>query len=151
MNEVIDLLFSLVQDISKDIDHMSDEEFDESIKFILEAIEVIKQEEEPILTPKENLPAADFPSSNVNGFMYNPDTEELQVQFHGPYPDAAGSIYSYKNVPKYIYDVFSRGGVGPKTSGKNSYHAWNRGVTPSLGGSLNALLKAGGFSFEKLS
>jgi hypothetical protein len=96
------------------------------------------------------VPAAEFPSSNVNGFKYDPKNQELLVQFHGPYPQAAGPTYSYKNVPPFIYDVISRGAVGPKTSGQNRYHRWIRGVTPSLGASVSALVKNGGYSYTKI-
>ena len=151
MNEVIDLLFSLVQDISKDIDHMSDEEFDESIKFILEAIEVIKQEEEPIVTPKEPIPLAPHESSQINGFAYDPETGKLQVQFHGKYPQAAGSEYEYDDVPPWVFDLFQRGAIGPKTSGENRWHRWEKGKTPSHGAAMNALIKAGGFNYRKVA
>jgi len=102
-------------------------------------------------TSVPQVPQGNFPSSNVNGFKYNPDNGEMFVQFHGPYPQSAGPVYSYSGVPQYIFDIISRGAVGPKTSGKNKYHSWFRGVTPSLGASVNALLKAGGFSYRKVA
>jgi hypothetical protein len=92
-----------------------------------------------------------FPSSNVNSFRYNPDTEELFVKFHGKDYANSGPIYQYQNIPKFIYDVFSRGAVAPKTSGQNRYHRWIKGVTPSLGASLYALIRNGGYSYQRLS
>jgi len=100
--------------------------------------------------PKE-MPSAPYPSSNINGFKYDPESGKLFVQFHGPYPQASGSIYSYDDVPAYIFDIFARGAVGPKTSGQNQYHKWVKGVTPSHGAALNALLKKGNFAYQKLS
>jgi hypothetical protein len=97
------------------------------------------------------VPASPFESSNINGMKYDPKSQELLVQFHGPYPQAAGSVYSYSGVPKFIFDVLEKGAIGPKTSGKNRYHQWIKGLTPSLGGTLNALIKAGGFQYQKLA
>ena len=92
-----------------------------------------------------------FPSSNVNSFKYNPKTEELFVKFHGAESAGSGPIYRYQGVPRNIYDVFSKGRVAPKTSGQNQYHRWIKGVTPSLGASLYALIRNGGFQYQKLS
>lgn len=105
----------------------------------------------PIPTRQSQLEPGPYPSSNINAFKYDPKSNRLFVQFHGPYPQAAGSIYSYENVPAYIYDIFSKGRVGPKTSGANRYHRWIRGVTPSLGASMNALIKQGGYQYQKLT
>lgn len=120
------------------------------IEFVAGRIETLRNEAPPP-TEVPEVPSGPFPSSNVNGFRFNPKTGELLVQFHGPYPQAEGSVYKYSGVPSYIFDIFARGAIGPKTSGKNQYHKWIRGVTPSLGGSLNALIKAGNFSYQRLS
>jgi hypothetical protein len=104
--------------------------------------------------PPPNVPQLDqgpFPSSNVNSFKYNPDTGELFVKFHGKDSADTGPVYSYQGVPRNIYDVFSRGRVAPKTSGQNQYHRWIRGVTPSLGASLYALIRNGGYPYQRLS
>lgn len=92
-----------------------------------------------------------FPSSNVNSFKYNPKTQDLFVKFHGKESAGSGPLYKYSQIPQYIYDVFSRGAIGPKTSGQNRYHRWIKNVTPSLGGTLNALIKAGNFSYQRLT
>ena len=153
MDEVIDLLEQLMGQAAELSDELSEEEMAEILRIFQEAVELIQQGNPQDLSSSTTpeVPSGQFPSSNVNGYKYDPDTGELLVQFHGPYPQAEGSIYSYKDVPKYIYDVFSKGAIGPKTSGSNAYHTWNRGVTPSLGGSLNALLKAGGFEYSRIS
>lgn len=153
MNEIIDLLQSLMQQVIAAQDEFSEEEMANMFKLFEEAAEVIRQQEAPIEAPssKGNLPSSPYPSSNVNGFLYDPDTQELKVQFHGPYPQAAGSVYSYTGVPKYLFDIIQKGSVGPKTSGSNRYHQWLRGITPSLGGTVNAILKAGGFPYQRLS
>lgn len=105
----------------------------------------------PISLQAPQLEPGPFPSSNVNSFKYNPDTEDLYVKFHGPETADNGPTYLYKGIPKFIYDIFSRGAVAPRTSGENQYHRWIRGVTPSLGASLYALIREGGYPYQKLS
>ena len=155
MNDFIALVEQIIVLSQQYADELSDEESKAVADFIAMAMEFIEaeqaQENAPIQAATPEVPAGPYPSSNVNGFNYNPDTGELLVQFHGPYPKAEGPIYKYGGVPKFIYDVFAKGAVGPKTSGSNRYHTWIKGVTPSLGGSLNALIKAGGFQYQKLS
>lgn len=153
MDQVINLLQTLMQQAGELADQLSEEEMAQVLSIFEQALAFIQEQEleGQIGAKPEDLPPSDIASSNVNGFFYNPDTQELKVQFHGPYPNAAGSIYSYQNVPQYIYDIFSRGAIGPRTSGKNRYHEWIKNVTPSLGGALNALLKSGGFEYSKLS
>lgn len=106
------------------------------------------------MQPPSSVPQLDegpYPSSNINSFKYDPNTKKLFVKFHGKDSADSGPIYGYENVPKNIYDVFSRGGVAPRTSGKNRYHTWIRGVTPSLGASLYALIREGGYPYQKIS
>lgn len=101
-----------------------------------------------------NVPILDqgpYPSSNVNSFKYNPANGQLFVKFHGKDSAGSGPVYKYENVPKNIYDVFSNGRVAPKTSGQNQYHRWIKGVTPSLGASLYALIRNGGFNYSRIS
>lgn len=99
----------------------------------------------------ENLQPGPFPSSNVNAFKYDPKSQQLVVKFHGKDSANSGPIYGYKGVPEYLFDIFRRGAVAPKTSGSNRYHTWHRGVTPSLGASMAALIKNGGFAYQRLT
>ena len=92
-----------------------------------------------------------FPSSNINAFKYDPDLGRLFVKFHGKDSADSGPTYGYEGVPAFIFDVFRRGAVGPKTSGKNKYHQWFKGVTPSLGAAMSALIKNGGYQYQRLS
>lgn len=101
--------------------------------------------------PTPTLDRGPFPSSNVNAFKYDPRNGNLFVKFHGKDSADSGPVYRYGSVPKYIYDVFSRGAIGPRTSGQNRYHRWIKDVTPSLGGTLNALIKSGGFPYQRIS
>lgn len=92
-----------------------------------------------------------YPSSNVNSYKYDPRNGRLFVKFHGKDSADSGPVYRYENVPKNIYDIFSNGRVAPKSSGQNQYHRWIKGVTPSLGASLYALIRNGGFPYQRVS
>lgn len=108
---------------------------------------------EPPVPPTPAIPQLDagpYPSSNVNAFKYDPRNGTLFVKFHGKDSADAGPVYQYQNVPRNIYDVFSRGGVAPKTSGQNRYHRWIKGVTPSLGASLYALIREGSYPYQRI-
>lgn len=102
-------------------------------------------------TQAPELQPGPFPSSNINSFKYDPKNERLFVKFHGKDNADSGPVYGYQGVPEFIFDVFRRGAVAPKTSGKNKYHQWFKGVTPSLGASMNALIKAGGYAYNRIS
>jgi hypothetical protein len=154
MDQLLDEILRTILEILESGDELPDEIIDQVMMILQERIQSLSSSQpvessQPI--DQSQIPNAPHESSNVNGFKYSPKTGELLVQFHGPYPQAAGSVYKYENVPQFIYDIFSRGGVGPKTSGANSYHRWQKNITPSLGGALNALLKNGKFKYSKLS
>jgi hypothetical protein len=97
------------------------------------------------------LEAAPYESSNINAFRYDPRNQKLFVKFQGKYPQQNGPVYSYEGVPSHIFDVFRRGAVAPKTSGRNAWHTWKEGVSPSHGASMYALIKQGGYSYKRLS
>lgn len=97
------------------------------------------------------LERAPHESSNINSFKYIPKTKELYIKFMGKDEADSGPVYSYKNVEKNIFDVIARGGVGPLTSGKNKYHSWFRGILPSHGAAVSALLKKGNYSYTRIS
>lgn len=113
----------------------------------------IEEEEIPPSIPGPVPPVDKAPheSSNIYGFRYHPESQNLIVKFQGKYPTTNGPTYSYAGVPAYIYDIFRRGAVGPKTSGKNAWHRWEKDRLPSHGAAMNALLKAGQFPYQKLS
>jgi len=119
---------------------------------IAEQVAGAPPEQPPAIPPQiPPLEAAPHESSNINAFRYNPETEELYVKFQGKYPSQNGPVYSYEGVPEYIFDIFARGAVAPKTSGRNAWHRWKRGVTPSHGAAMAALIKAGNFPYQRLS
>lgn len=113
-------------------------------------VENLPPEQPPGPPQAPQLDQGPYPSSNVNSYKYNPDTQQLWVKFHGKDSADSGPTYQYSNVPRFIYDVFNRGGVAPRTSGQNRYHRWIRGVTPSLGASLYALIRDN-YPYQRMS
>lgn len=107
--------------------------------------------EAPIIPTTPQLEPGPFPSSNIGSFKYDPDNKQLYVRFHGKDVANAGPTYQYSNIPQYIFDIFQKGSIGPKTSGSNRFHRWIKNVTPSLGGTMNALIKAGGFPYQRIA
>lgn len=119
---------------------------------VAEQISGVPVQQTPAIPQKiPPLEAAPHESSNINAFKYNPEREELYVKFQDKYPGTNGPIYAYQGVPSYIFDIFARGAVAPKTSGRNAWHRWKRGVAPSHGASMWALIRAGGFPYQKVS
>lgn len=157
MNELIDYAQNLISFLERrggSLNIESQRALGELLQNILQLIEESSQDSVQGLTPSSEVPQLEqgpYPSSNINSFKYNPDNGQLFVKFHGTDSADSGPTYSYQNVPKNIYDVFSQGRVGPKTSGENQYHRWIRGVTPSLGASLNALIKNGGYPYQRVA
>lgn len=101
--------------------------------------------------PIPPLEPAPHESSNINAFKYDPKTGRLFVKFQGKYPQQNGPVYSYDGVPPNIYDVFRRGAVAPKTSGSNAWHTWKKGVSPSHGASMYALIKQGNYPYQRVT
>jgi hypothetical protein len=142
--EIQDLLMQVIERAQQQI---------QQLRQVQEEAETQIQQPSPV-SPPINTPSLEespFPSSNVNSFKYNPKTNQLWVKFHGSQSANSGPTYMYQNVPKNIYDVFSNGRVAPKTSGQNQYHRWIKGVTPSLGASLYALIRNGGYPYQRVS
>jgi KTSC domain len=133
----------------------------------IEELQIDRSAEEPQLEPPQPVPqqrpaiptgepvpeleAAPHASSNINAFRYDPQSQTLFVKFQGKYPQQNGPVYKYGNVPPFVNDVFSRGAVGPRTSGSNAWHTWRRGVTPSHGAAMAALVKAGGYPYQRMT
>lgn len=124
------------------------------LEHVASRIKELRSEESSVeeLTPGAipELTPGPYPSSNINAFKYDPASNRLFVKFMGKDTANSGPVYKYEGVPKFIFDVFRRGAVGPKTSGRNKYHAWQKGVTPSLGAAMNALIKLGGYPYARL-
>jgi hypothetical protein len=101
--------------------------------------------------PVPPLDRAPHESSNINAFKYDPKSQQLYIKFMGKDSADSGPVYRYNDVPQNIFEVILRGGVAPLTSGQNRHHRWIRGVTPSHGASVSALIKKGGYSFQRMS
>jgi len=144
-------LVNVVQQAMQSGEILSEElliEIASTLKNLTDQIEASKGEAPNEIPQLEQGP---FPSSNINAFKYDPKNQRLFVKFHGKDSADSGPTYGYSNVPKYIYDVFASGSVAPKTSGRNKFHQWIKGVTPSLGASMNALIKAGKYAYQRLA
>lgn len=103
-----------------------------------------------IPTPAPQLDPGPYPSSNINAFDYDYNTGELKVKFQGKDVAEGGPTYSYSGVPKFIFDIFRRGGVPPKTSGSNRWHTWKKGVMPSLGAAMYHLIRTN-YPYQKIA
>jgi len=95
--------------------------------------------------PGDGIPPAPLQSSNIAGFKYDKSSGALSVKFH------SGAVYEYSGVPRWVYDVFSKGAVPAKTKGKNKHGSWWKGKSPSLGSSLNQMIKIAGYPYTKIA
>lgn len=100
-------------------------------------------------TPEQIEPG--MPSSNVEGFAFDPKTNRLLVRFLGKYPNRNGPIYAYDGVPPVIFDLFRKGAIPARTNGKNRWGKWWKGKVPSLGAALYSLIKSQGYNYQRLS
>jgi hypothetical protein len=150
LRDVVQAITDRGEPLSDQLKEMLAQVFQHVEKRILE----LREEQEltsATTAPTPQLTPGPFPSSNINSFKYDPKNGRLLVKFQGEYPQQNGPVYSYDKVPPFIFDVFRRGAVAPKTSGKNAWHSWKKGVTPSLGAAMHALVKLGGYSYQRVS
>lgn len=127
------------------------DEAEEEQKIIADTVPITPEEPQGgHFEPIPGLEPAPYESSNINAFKYDPKSQKLVVKFQGKYPSQNGPVYAYEGVPKNIFEVFARGAVAPKTSGHNRWHRWKKGVTPSHGAAMYALIREGNFPFRKL-
>ena len=150
LEQLLQELLNGIQDVIQSGEVLTDEFqglLAQELTYLTDRIDQIRSEIPSIPT----LDKAPFDSSVINAFKYNPKTQELFVKFQDKFPLENGPQYVYKGVPMFIFDLFRKGGVAPKTSGSNAWHTWKQGVAPSLGASLNALLKQGGYPYQRLT
>lgn len=158
LEDLLDELLNGIQDVIQSGEVLSDEFqgiLAQELQYLTSAIDELQQQN-PVeqLSPtiaKPKIEPAGYPSAQINGFNYDPQSKQLLVKFQGDYPQENGPVYSYSDVPDHIFKLFSRGAVAPKTSGKNAWHEWKQGLAPSLGASMNALIKGGGYAYQRLS
>lgn len=125
-------------------------------------ISQLRQEQQMQQEPEAQAPAEEpeadklrmartYPSSNVHSFAYDPEKQQLFVRFQGDYPKQDGPVYSYGGVPEDIFNMFQRGAIPARTKGKNKWGEWFVGKNPSLGASLNALIKTAGYPYQRVA
>jgi len=154
LEELLGELLRGVQDVLQSGEILSDEfqgMLAQTLTALTDRIDELRAGGAPQAPEDPDVNPAPYPSSNINGFRYDPASGRLFVKFQGKYPQQNGPVYSYDNVPPFIFDVFRRGAVAPRTSGRNAWHRWREGITPSLGASMHALIKLGGYNYHRLS
>lgn len=116
----------------------------------LEEVEAAGQDIPP--TPPSGRPDIQeaMPSSNVEGFARDENTGKLYVRFLGKHPNRMGPVYEYSGVPDSMYNLFRQGAVPARTNGQNKWGKWWKGKSPSMGASVNVLLKQGGFNYRRV-
>lgn len=102
-------------------------------------------------TPEQPDMTQAMPSSNVYGFNYDFPNKRLLIKFQGNGEYGQGPVYAYDGVPPFIFRLFKEGAAIAKTTGKNKWGEWWKGKTPSIGAAMSALIKNGGYAYQKLS
>lgn len=92
-----------------------------------------------------------MPSSNVEGFAYDDNSNRLYVRFLGKHPNRFGPVYQYENVPPNIFDIFRKGAIPAKTNGQNKWGKWWKGKYPSMGAAMYHMIRAGGYPYQQVS
>lgn len=154
MDEIRSYLQGLLQYAQTNGANLNAESQQALAQLIAQFLEIIQQQEptQPIgqgPIPDQIQPGG--PSSNVEGFAYDPKTNRLLVRFLGQHPNRNGPIYGYDKVPPQIFDLLRKGAVPARTDGKNKWGKWWKGKVPSLGASLFTLIKEGGYNYKRLS
>ncbi len=109
------------------------------------------QQNIPISPPQigsDGIPDASLQSSNVIGFSYNPQLQQLLVKFHG---EPIEPIYQYESVPPMIAELIMAGASQAKTKGQNKWGKWWPSKLPSLGSSVNTYLKQAGYNYKRIN
>jgi len=151
LSEVMKHAANRIQELRQEqgMEAKADQEI-ESIEEEITQPEQPPQEPPPPQEPIPELEPTEHPSSNINAFRYDPKNQRLYVKFQDEYPAQNGPIYKYEQVPQYIFNILAKGSVVPKTSGRNRWHRWREGIAPSHGASMAALIKAGGFPYQRV-
>lgn len=92
-----------------------------------------------------------MPSSNISAFNYDPETQNLYVQFLGDHPNRHGSTYQYSGVPEQIFEIFRKGAIPASTNGQNKWGKWWKGKKPSIGSAMYHLIKNSNYPYQRIS
>jgi hypothetical protein len=155
MDELLNYVTQLIDYIEANGANLNSETQKELAIFLQEVMQFIAEFQQPVeglppTQPISELEPGPYPSSNINGFKYDYKTGKLLVKFMGKDTADSGPVYSYEGVPKFIYDVFRKGAVPPKTSGRNKWHQWQEGVMPSLGAAMYHLIRTN-YPYQRIS
>ncbi len=148
--KLLDAFVELIESGEK----IPDELFEEMTALLLDYIQRAQAGKQVAPVGAPELPKvnqAEYPSSNIYGFNFDPKSKRLLIKFMGKDTAESGPVYEYEGVPPHIFEVLKRGAVAPKTTGKNKYHAWYKGKTPSHGASVYALVKEANYPYQKVA
>lgn len=151
MNELREAIANIIELASQSLDELDDETMLALADLLNAASQRLAQMQEQGAPPLQSKIESGMPSSNVEGFAYDPKTNKLMVRFLGDYPNRNGPIYAYEGVSPVIFDLLRKGAVPARTDGQNRWGKWWRGKTPSLGASLFTLIKNGGYPYQRLT
>jgi hypothetical protein len=155
MNELRQAIATIIDLASSMLDELDDQTMTALAELLNAAAQRLAQmQQNPVEGLQPNIPQLQpgpYPSSNISRFKYDPKSKNLVIQFLGKYPNQNGPKYLYEGIPQNIFNILQRGGVAPTTSGKNAWHEWKKGVTPSLGAAAYHLIRSGGFPYRQIS
>lgn len=157
IQQLKDLLLDIMQMVADHEEPLSQEMKEmviQAIDHLSSRILELSQQQEGNIEPPPQAPLRmqrGMPSAQVHSFDYDPQNQDLYVRFQDRFPAQNGPVYKYSGVPEDVFSVFRRGAVPPRTTGSNRWHAWKKGVMPSLGAALNTLVKGGGFPYQRLT
>lgn len=146
LNELLSGIGSVIQsgeELSDDFQGVLAQELD----YLTSRIDELRASQTPTIPPLDK----SMDSSVINAFKYDPKNGNLLVQFKGKFPNEEGSIYSYGGVPPQMFNLFRRGAIPAKTDGSNRWGSWWKGKSPSMGSSMNVLLKQAGFPYQRIT
>lgn len=153
LEELLRELLQAIQLMVESDEEMSDElqgQIAQTLELLYNRIEEMRGSA-PTPPPQEPELESSMPSSNVEGFAYDPEGQRLYVRFLGKHPDPHGPIYQYEGVPANIFDIFRKGAIPAKTDGRNKWGRWWKGKYPSMGAAMYHLIRAGGFPYQRVS
>lgn len=148
--QLLNELLSGIQSVIQSGEVLSDEfqgVLAQELDYLTGRIDELSASQGPTIPPLTD----SMPSSNISAFAYDPKNQRMFVRFLGKYPNRQGSVYSYEGVPPSIFNIFRSGAVPAKTDGRNRWGRWWKGKSPSMGASMNVLLKQGGFPYARMT
>lgn len=160
LEDILRTFLFAIQETLESGEVLSDEfqgEIANTLGLLWNRIEELRSQVEPSLTPPAPPQPQDdefersMPSSNVEGFAYDPKNQRLYVRFLGKHPDPNGPVYQYEGVPSNIFDIFRRGAIPAKTNGRNKWGRWWRGKYPSMGAAMYHLIRAGRYPYQRVN